>query len=757
MARLWSCGFELQSATSGMEWDTTTNSPTIDTTTKRSGAASLRCNPTATTAYISHAVKATAPTSDLYIRFYLYIHSSTNALDSILLLRDSSEGSNYASIRLNSNRTLELWNEAVVASQIGSDSSALNADQWYRIELAYDYSATTLNAYIDGVSFASGSGQSIGEQPELIRFGAVTSTTCDIYIDDIAVNDETGTAQNSLPGAGSIVHMQPDGAGDNNNASSGDYTDVDEVTPDGATTKAVLDADNDILDVTCESSSNAGIGSSDTITLVQVGIHEGAVSAAAESWALRIKSASGGTTTQGTTTSHNDTTYKTNGDTLPKIYTLTSYTDPTTSSAWTPTGTNSLDNMQIGVKAIDATPDINVSTLWALVEYIPTTTTSQTILGKSRITTTTSQTILGKANIGSGDTTTPQTITGKSRITTTSTNTISGKSRVGITSSQTIQGESRIVITTPQTIQGKSRITSTSSQTISGKSRVTVSTSQTIQGKSRITISTPNTLLGKSKITVSQLQVVLGIARVTTSTSQAIAGKSRVAITTTQTILGNSRIGLITSQVIQGLSRITASTSQAIQGKSRISDTTSRTIQGQSKITTVSQQTIQGIARITETTTKAIQGVSRITVLTTSDITGKASLLDISSQALQGMSRVQDSSTQVLQGKSRVTTTTNQTLQGLARIALISSQTILGQSRIEGTTTQVVTGKASIVNSGVDTTQDILGMSRITTSTPQTIKGKANIMSNIAPTPRKWIIVDGRLAWRITDLFYIKL
>ena len=44
MARLWSSGFELQSVTSGVEWDTTTGLPTIDTTTKRSGAASLNSN-----------------------------------------------------------------------------------------------------------------------------------------------------------------------------------------------------------------------------------------------------------------------------------------------------------------------------------------------------------------------------------------------------------------------------------------------------------------------------------------------------------------------------------------------------------------------------------------------------------------------------------------------------------------------------------------------------------------------------------------
>ena len=121
----------------------------------------------------------------------------------------------------------------------------------------------------------------------------------------------------------------------------------------------------------CESSSAAGIGSTDTISVIQVGVREAPLTAAADSYALRIKSASSGTTIEGTTLTHNDTTYKTNGDALPRIYSLTSYTDPTTAVAWTPTGTNSLDNMQVGVHAIDATPDILTSTLWALVEYVP--------------------------------------------------------------------------------------------------------------------------------------------------------------------------------------------------------------------------------------------------------------------------------------------------------------------------------------------------------------------------------------------------
>lgn len=389
MARLWSCGFELQSVTSGVEWDTTTNSPTISTTIKRSGAAALRCNPSATTALLTYEFNIDGGSAvDLYFRAYVYITTATDALDSIMRVRSTANEAT-ASIRMNSDRTLELWDDDDGSSpvQIGSDSSALNTGQWYRIEMAIVTDAsgfpTSATGYIDGVQFATGGAFNfVGAAPGDFQLGAITATTCDLYFDDVAINNNSGASQTGLPGAGSIVHMQPDSAGDSNTGFSGDWSDLDEVTPDDGTTIVILDNDNELIDVNCESSSNAGIGSTDTISLVLVGIREAASSGAlgANGWNVRIKSASGASVQSGSTTTHNDTTYQTNGDVQPRIYTLASYTDPTTGVAWTPTGTNSLDNMQIGVIATDANPDVRVSTLWASVEYVPASAAAASII-----------------------------------------------------------------------------------------------------------------------------------------------------------------------------------------------------------------------------------------------------------------------------------------------------------------------------------------------------------------------------------------
>lgn len=371
MARLWSSGIELQSVTSGMEWNTSTGTLSISTAIKRSGAASLRSNPTLGTGYITHRFRANS-TVRTFVRFYLYIATSP-VINTYILQHGDGTGFGYK-LRLNTDNTLAIYDESDTI--VGSASSALSTATWYRIEVDYnDASAGNEgSAYIDGSAFVSGGTFSDNGGGGVINLGVITAlSTADLYFDDIAINDTAaGGTQTTLPGAGSIVHMHPTASGDNA-LGTGTFAEIDEVTPDDATSIAVVaTAGTEIGEYNCETASNAGIDSYDTVTLVSVGIRFAMVSAANAGFALRIKSASGGTTTIGSTIVGAATAYNTHDDTATaKNYKLTSYTDPTTGIAWTPTGTNSLDNMQIGVYApTDATPDINVSTLWALVEYV---------------------------------------------------------------------------------------------------------------------------------------------------------------------------------------------------------------------------------------------------------------------------------------------------------------------------------------------------------------------------------------------------
>jgi hypothetical protein len=369
MARLFSSGFELQSVTNGVEWDTFTGTPAIATAIKRSGGASMRINTAGTARYATHRFRGDS-TARTFVRFYIYIASAPAAATYILRHGDGS-GFGYK-LRLNTNRTLAAYTEGDVA--IGSASSALALDTWYRVEVDYnDASSDVISCYLDGVAFVSGGTASDNGGGGVIDLGIITATTADVYFEDVAVNDAAaGGTQTGLPGAGSIVHMHPTAAGDNALV-TGTFADIDEVIPDDATTIAIVaTATTEIGEYNCETALNAGIDSYDTVTLVSVGIRFAMATAASANFALRIKSAASGTTTIGGTVTGAVTAYNTHDDTAgAKQYKLTSYTDPTTGIAWTPTGTNSLDNMQIGVYSpTDATPDINVSTLWALVEYV---------------------------------------------------------------------------------------------------------------------------------------------------------------------------------------------------------------------------------------------------------------------------------------------------------------------------------------------------------------------------------------------------
>ncbi len=390
-ARLWSSGCELQGDTGGnmtdnLEWDRDGSAAArtqVDVTTKRSGNSSCEISlSTGSWGWFSQQFASANTSEAIYIRFYMNIATLPEEDADMALFGGTTDGlteDGEQMLVLNTDGTISLAADNGTTI-IDTSGSALSTDTWYRVEWLYD-SGGDSEVRVDGVQFLQSSSHD-GDGVALFALGlcmAATGGMCggneqsdfgNVFFDDVAINDTSGSAQTSWPGVGSIVHMQPDGAGDNSGCASGDYASVDEVTPDDNSTECVLDDNGDILDATVESSSTVGIDSYDTVTLVQVGEREEAQGAGTVQWNLRLKSASGGTASDGTTTSHDDTTHRTNGDAVPRNYTLTSYTDPTTSVAWTPTGTNSLDNMQIGMNAVDADPDIGLSTLWALVEYV---------------------------------------------------------------------------------------------------------------------------------------------------------------------------------------------------------------------------------------------------------------------------------------------------------------------------------------------------------------------------------------------------
>ena len=388
MARLWMTGFETGSATTGIEWtDALSGTASVVSTTKRTGTYALRTNPSGSTGYIPQHIHNSSSSGSHYFRGYIYVATRPSAQCRLVQFGSSSSPAT-GGIYMNTDGTM------IVKDNFGNagtgTSAAVPLNTWTRIELSQNNTgAPYYTGYVDGTQFSSGG--TFGTSINWVLFGILDSVTADIYWDDIAVNDTSGSSQTGLPGAGAIVHLLPNAAGDNNAwfksgggaGDSNNYTQVSELLPDDATTYLKVTATSDngkIDDYNVASSSSAGIGASDTINLVAVR-GRAKFGQSQQSWAFlqfRIKASSGGTVTtspnanaffaqsSGVWVTFNTST-SAGADDIGNEH-LVSYVQPG-STAWTP---SAIDSMQIGVIAGIATfnSETDFSQLYAMVEYV---------------------------------------------------------------------------------------------------------------------------------------------------------------------------------------------------------------------------------------------------------------------------------------------------------------------------------------------------------------------------------------------------
>lgn len=383
MARKYMMGAELQATTAGVEWETTTGSPSINTSIKNGGAASMRTNPSAATAFIRQTWQ-TDTVNTHYEKFDFYIATASGANTYIWQYLDSGNSIGFA-LQITSGRVVNMINNAAGTTVLAS-SSALSTAAWHSIQIKIVDHATTSAQFelkIDGSTIASLTGLTGVDGGGRSSIGFITSGTGDFYFDNWLINDTTGSAETGYPDQNEIVAViVPDGTGDNNgwaNATGGtagaanNFTRVNQIPPDDATTYNMVNSAGTFTDdFTCGSSSGAGIGSGDTIKCIQVRLRGGSTATTTGATInTRIKSAAGGTTTTATgNDAYNVNGWRTDGAS-PAVPDLTSYLDPTTGSAWTPTGTNSIDNMQIGyVNAASNTTVRRVSGVYAMIGYV---------------------------------------------------------------------------------------------------------------------------------------------------------------------------------------------------------------------------------------------------------------------------------------------------------------------------------------------------------------------------------------------------
>jgi hypothetical protein len=389
---MWTCGFELQSTSAEFGVNSgviVTGAPSISTSIHRAGTASLRLNPTAATAFVEHQLTSGVVMRTLH-RLYLRVDAYPDTATNVYGIGQA--GYFPALLRLQPDGTLVL-RDGFTETTLTGTSAALALGTWYRVELDYTdvdnggviaSGIAPFKAYLNGTLFADTLCSNITGFSR-IRMGVQLAATTDIYIDDVAVNDTTGTVQNGLPGAGSVVHLRPNAAGDNNlwttavggtAGTANNYTRVNERPPDDATSynQTATSGTTTIDDFNVDNTATAGIGASDTIRLVQVGGRVASSATTAASIVYRIKGQAAGTVLESASVSVANTSWSVHSGVSPRPYQLTAYTNPQTGAAWTP---STLDSAQIGYRGnVSQTTVRRVSNLWALVEFVPNTGTS---------------------------------------------------------------------------------------------------------------------------------------------------------------------------------------------------------------------------------------------------------------------------------------------------------------------------------------------------------------------------------------------
>lgn len=372
MARLYQTGFELNSVTSGVELRETANSPTISSTTMRTGSYALQISSLSSGASKYGRLHHGSTGAPVYIRFYFYYTAAPSADNTIFR---NATISPYIAIKISSTGTLKLFDED---GQIGSASSALSTSTWYRIEVEYNVSGAggthTAKARIDGTEFAAATNRTTGGSDSILLGGNLLSeaqTTGAWFFDDVAINDNTGSYQNSYPGEGKIVHLKPNANGTTNSwtigaGSGSNYEQVDEVTPDEATTYLRSLTTNAVDEYAIEAFPG---NSYDTINCIAVGFRA-TRSAGTNSSGMKVRIRSGSSVeTAATEELATNGSFRTNDldSTNAGPYSLVSYVSPATSTAWTPT---EVDSAEIGAIIVTSGDRyVHLGTIWASVDY----------------------------------------------------------------------------------------------------------------------------------------------------------------------------------------------------------------------------------------------------------------------------------------------------------------------------------------------------------------------------------------------------
>ncbi len=165
---------------------------TRDTTTKRSGAAAVRCNSGAGNA-AAYAMPIGNPWSSFsYFQVAIRVDALPGSTVGIIRCNDSTTlaGSNQFEVKLTSAGLLQLFNGSGGA-QIGASSSAISTNTWYVIEFKYD--GANIETRIDGATWIAST--SWGATGSVRRWWcgwhAAPGANKSIYFDDLIIRSDS--------------------------------------------------------------------------------------------------------------------------------------------------------------------------------------------------------------------------------------------------------------------------------------------------------------------------------------------------------------------------------------------------------------------------------------------------------------------------------------------------------------------------------------------------------------------------------------
>lgn len=359
MARIFCSGFELNSLTAGVEWDSITGSPTIQGTTTHAGAYALRCN--GSNQYVRKQINNTTLTSLQYLKFNLYIA----ALPTSGFIEIGGMGTSSArtvTVGLDSNGKLGIYSAGSLQGSVGS--TTLETGKWYCIEFLGGYGVSTTRTIRLDESVEVSESFTNTSTWNYIEVGLRgTANSADIYIDDV-VHDDSAYPANS-----GLAILRPNGAGDSTGwtpSTGSNYATVDETPPNDNTdyVSTTTDEAQDLYACTDFAES------ADSITAVYIGARWKSTNTSFCN--IRLQCKEGGSTSTSAELSVTSTNVyqsyngTTGGGNPIYIHVLT--TKPS-GGAWTESAVNS---MQIGYNVdIVFSHTATVTASWAYVEFVP--------------------------------------------------------------------------------------------------------------------------------------------------------------------------------------------------------------------------------------------------------------------------------------------------------------------------------------------------------------------------------------------------